>query len=397
MSRPRRFLPAVSALAVVAFALAASPASAQMPFAPFGARQVALGGASVGLGDDPAAFVDNPALLMPTDKAGAAVYGQVATSGNDFVPLLSGVTGFDPAALASPDSPDAAAVRANLFALSAPGTSVLGDRRSAIVSVVRGWGISVGKTEWSAAVARPDLVHVESGNDPATSFAHNDSVVAFRSLSVQEYAVSRAIPLFDGHFVIGVTGRYARGTTGIKEESAFVTDIGRLSSFVRRGTSGIERTKSRWSYDVGAVLNIGVLRLGGVYKGVNRPQYFFNDDVAPEEDRGTPVVVGQQGRVGASVKIQALRMRIAADLDLTKNETLAEGTLSRNAGGGVEFAFGAVDLRGGVMVNLEDPDKPYTYTFGLGFGSARSRLDVAAVYRSDDGAYGGVLTTRVGF
>lgn len=397
MSRPHRFFLAASALAAVASVFAAGPAPAQMPFAPFGARQVALGGASVGLGDDPAAFVDNPALLTPTAKAGAAVYGQVANSSNEFVPLLTGVTGFDPVALSSPGSPDAAAVRANLFALSEPGTSVLGDGRSAIVSVVGGWGIFIGTTEWSAAVARPDLVRVESGSDPATSFAYNDSVVAFRALSVQEYAVSRAIPLFDGHFVIGVTGRYARGTTGIKEESAFVTDIGRLSSFVRRGTTGIERTKSRWSYDVGAVINIGVLRLGGVYKGVNRPQYLFNDDVAPEEDRGTAVVVGQQGRVGASVVIQALRMRIAADLDLTKNETLAEGTLSRNAGGGVEFAFGAVDLRGGVMVNLEDPDKPYTYTFGLGIGSAKARLDAAAVYRSDDGAYGGVLTTRVGF
>lgn len=395
MSRPRA---AVLPIAVASVLLAgAPPAAAQMPFAPFGARQVALGGASVGLGDDPAAFVDNPALLAPGAKGGAAAYGQVATSGNGFVPLLEGVTGRDPVALAQPGSPDAEAVRASLLGLSAPGTSVLGDGRSAITTVVGGWGVLVGRTEWSAAVARPDLVHVQPGTDPATSFAFNDSVVAFRALSVQEYAVSRAFPVFGDHFVIGVTGRYTRGTTGIKEESAFVTDIGKLSSFARRGTSGIERTKSRWSYDVGAVVNIGVLRLGGVYKGVNRPQYPFNDDVAPPEDRGTSVVTGQQGRVGASVLIRGLRMRIAADLDLTTNETLATGTLSRNAGGGVEFAFGAVDLRGGAMVNLESPDEEWTYTFGLGFGSAKARLDAAAVYRSADGAYGGVLTTRFGF
>lgn len=397
MNRSRRFPPAPVVLAAAAFLFAAGPAAAQMPFAPFGARQVAMGGASVGLGDDPASFVDNPALLTPTFKSGAAAYGEVATSSGGFVPLLDGVTGYDPVELAGPGSSDAAAVRANLLALSAPGTSVLGDGRSAIVSAINGWGIYLGSTQWTAAVARPDLVHVEAGIDPATSFAYNDSVVAFRALKVQDYAVSRAIPFFDGAFVIGVTGRYSRGTTGIKEESAFTTDIGKLSSFVRRGASGIERTKTRFSYDVGAVINIGILRLGGVMKGVNRPQFPFNDDVAPLADRGTSVVVGQQTRVGASVRIQGLRMRIAGDLDLSTNETLAAGQLSRNAGGGVEFTFGSFDLRGGVTVNLEAPDKPYVYSCGLGVGSAKARLDMSATYRSDDGAYGAVLTTRVGF
>ncbi len=384
-------------LTAVASVVAMNPASAQMPFAPFGARQVALGGASVGLGDDPAAFVDNPALLTPSGKGGAVAYGEFAVASGEFVPKLSGVTGYDPVALASPGSPDTDAVRASLFALSEPGTSVLGDGRSAIATAINGWGVFVGSTVWTAAVARPDLVHVATGTNPATSFAYNDSVVAFRALTLQEYSVSRAIPLVDGHLVIGVTGRYIRGTTGIKEEDAFTTDIGKLSTFVRRGASGIERTKARFSYDVGAVVNIGALRLGGVFKGVNRPQFPFNDDVAPTVDRGTSVVMGQQSRIGASFHIQSLRMRIAADYDLSKNETLAEGQLSRNAGGGLEFSFGAIDLRGGVTVNLEAPDKPYVYTFGIGLGNPKAKLDVAAVYRSNDGAYGGILTTRIGF
>lgn len=397
MNRSRQILLTTVVLAAAAFLFAAAPAAAQMPFAPFGARQVALGGASVGLGDDPASFVDNPALLTPAGRGGAAAYGELATASNEFVPKLAGVTGNDPVELASFDSLDAASVRANLFALSEPGTSVLGDSRSAIATAINGWGIFVGSTAWTAAVARPDLVHVESGIDPATSFAFNDSVVAFRALSLQEYAVSRSIPFFNGGFVIGVTGRYIRGTTGIKEESTFTTDISRLSTFVRRGTSGIERSKSRFAYDVGAVINIGALRLGGVMKGVNRPQFQFNDDVAPTLDRGTSVVVGQQTRVGASFNIQSLRMRIAADYDLSKNETLAEGQLSRNAGGGLEFAFGSFDVRGGVTVNLEAPDKPYVYSFGVGFGNPKAKLDLAGIYRSNDGAYGGVLTTRVGF
>lgn len=367
-----------------------------MPFAPFGARQVALGGAGVGLGGDPAGFVDNPALLSAGRYGGAASYGQVAVSSNGFVPLLEGVTGRDPAELARPGNPDAATVRANLAALSVTGTSVLGDGQSAVATSLKGWGIFVGSVVYSAAIARTDLVHVESGYDPGTSFAANDSVVAFRALSLQDYAVSRAMPFFDGALVLGVTGHFTRGTTGIKEESAFVTDVGKLTTFVRRGTTGLERTRSRWSWDAGAVLNIGILQLGGVMKGINRPQFPF-DDEAPPEDRGTTAVLGRQTRVGASIRIPGLKMRIAADLDLEKNETLAEGQLSRVAGGGIELPLGKLDLRGGASVNLEAPDRPWVYSFGIGFGSAKARLDAAGTYRDQDRAYGAVLTSRFGF
>lgn len=390
-------IPVLAPLALaVALLVATAPAAAQMPFAPFGARQVALGGAGVALGGDPAGFVSNPALLLPSAYGGVASYGQVAASSNGFVPLLEGVTGRDPAELARPGNPDADAVRANLAALSVPGTSVLGDGQSAIATSLKGWGVFVGSVVYSAAVTRADLVHVASGYDPATSFARNDSVVAFRALSLQDYALSRSVPLLDGHLVVGVTGHFTRGTTGVKEESAFVTDVGKLSTFVRRGTTGIERTRSRWSWDAGAVLHLGFLRLGAVMKGVNRPQYPFADG-APPEDAGTTAVFGRQTRVGAAVEIPGSKIRIAADLDLEKNETLAEGQRSRVLGGGVELPLGKIALRGGASVNLEAPDRPYVYTFGLGLGSDRARLDAAGTYRSQDRAYGGVLTTRFGF
>ena len=50
-----------AAVACAAALLFAGSAPAQMPFASFGGRSVALGGASVGLGPDVAAAIDNPA------------------------------------------------------------------------------------------------------------------------------------------------------------------------------------------------------------------------------------------------------------------------------------------------------------------------------------------------
>jgi len=96
------------------FALApARAAFCQMPFAVFGARQAALGGAAVALGDDPAGFMNNPALLNPAGTSYAGSLGVLATSGADFYPLVKGVAGNDPAELATPGSPNAGAVRAN--------------------------------------------------------------------------------------------------------------------------------------------------------------------------------------------------------------------------------------------------------------------------------------------
>ncbi len=285
----------------------------QMPFSPFAARQEALGGASVAVGDDPSAFADNPALLNAAGKSAAISLGYSAVGSGDFVPLLKRVTGNDLAELARPGSPASAGVRTNLNALAAPGTALLGDGRYGIIGTLSGWGISVLSTSWSAASLRADLVHTSQGGDPQSSFLFNDSRVAFRALSLDDYAVTRVLSLTDG-VLVGVTGHFMRGTTGIKEESAFLTEVSRLDTFVRRGTSGgIERTRSRFSYDVGASVRIGVLQLGGVMKGVNRPQFPFDDESAPASERGKTVTVGRQTRVGLSGKIPGINLLVAAD------------------------------------------------------------------------------------
>jgi hypothetical protein len=380
------------------FALApARAAFCQMPFAVFGARQAALGGAAVALGDDPAGFMNNPALLNPAGTSYAGSLGVLATSGADFYPLVKGVAGNDPAELATPGSPNAGAVRANLAALAAPGVGALAEHHSGLVSVTNGWGVAVSYSGWNGAFARPDLVHVQSGTDPATSFAANTSVAAFRALSVEDYAISRAIPLIQGNLMLGVTGHYLRGTAGIKEEDLFTTGTGRLDDFVRRGSSGgIDRTRSRFSWDAGLLVTIGVLRIGAVMNGINRPQFPYDDQTTPAGERGRTVTIGQQTRAGASVKIPGTGLTVAADLDLRANETLVDGLSSRVAGGGLEWLISSFALRGGLSIDLEAPDRPKVLSGGLGWQSGTFRADVSATYRSNDGALGGVATVRVG-
>ncbi len=397
MRLARRPAPLLAFIASVIVLVPSRPSSAQQPFSIFGARQVALGGASVALGDDPAGFVNNPALTDPTVPSYALSYGVVAAAAGDFVPMLKGVSGNDPAELASPNSPNAAGVRASLASLAAPGVGALGDRQLGLATTLNGWGVAVTRSVWSASFARPDLVHVQAGTDPGNSFLYNDSRVAFRALSLEDYAVSRSLSFLGNALIVGVTGHYLRGTAGIKEESAFTTDVGRLDSFVGRGSDGgIDRTRSRFSWDAGALVTIGVVRIGGVVKGINRPQFPFDDQSAPAEDKGKAAVLGRQTRVGASVRIPGTGLTIAADLDLSKNGTLIDTLNSRTVGGGVEWLFGALGLRGGVSVNLEAPDRPTVGSAGIAWSSGKVRLDVSAVYRSNDGAIGGVASARIG-
>lgn len=393
----RRPAPFLAFVATVVALVPSRPSSAQQPFAVFGARQVALGGASVALGDDPAGFVNNPALTDPIVSSYVLSYGVVANAAGDFVPLLKGVSGNDPVELASPSSPNASGVRASLGALAAPGVGALGDRQVGIATTVDGWGVAVSRSGWSASFARPDLVHVQAGTDPATSFQVNDSRVAFRALTLEDYAVTRSFSFFGNALAIGVAGHFLRGTVGIKEESAFTTDVGRLDNFVRRGSDGgIDRTRSRFSWDAGVLVTIGVVRIGGVIKGINQPEFPFDDQSASAEDRGKSAALGRQTRVGASVRIPGTRLTIAADLDLSKNGTLIDTLDSRIVGGGVEWLFGALGLRGGVSVNLAAPDRPTVASAGVAWSSGKVRLDVSAVYRSNDGAIGGVASARIG-
>ena len=377
--------------------LSAGAAPAQMPYAPFGARQIALGGAAVALGNDPAGFVNNPALLLPDLATSAISLGVVSTSAGDFYPLVKGVSGNDPVELAKPGSVNADAVRSNLNALAAPGVGALGQRPMGIAAALNGWGITVVSWESTGAFVKPDLVHVQPGLDPSTSFAANGSLAAFRALTLEDYAVSRAFPFLDGGLVLGLTGHYLRGTTGIKEEDLFTTGTPRLDSYVRRGAGGgVDRTRSRFSWDAGLLVNLGVFKIGAVMNGINRPQFPYDEEGAPLPERDRTVTVGRQTRAGFSLALARGALTVAGDLDLEKNETLVDGLASRVAGGGLEWLIGAFAVRGGLSVDLEAPGRPAVYSSGLGYRTGKFRIDVSGTYRSNDGAVGGVLTARTG-
>ncbi len=387
-----RALRAAATTLVFSLSFPASNVHAQQAFAPFGARSISLGGATIALHDEPASALDNPATAATTTGSAASLGGVVVEAG-DFVEPLRALRGTNLNALAGGSNPGAlAAVRANLVKLSQPSTGLLGDGRLGVMYARSGWIYSATTTVWSGVVGRPDLVRTQTGDAPATSIRFNDSRAAFRALTVQDIAIGRGMSLVMGRVAVGATVHVLRGTTSSKEESVFTTESDSIVSLARRGTTGVERTRTRFAYDVGALVALGPVRFGGTYRIVNGSEFPFDAETAPLADRGRGARFGSQGRIGASVKLPGLGLLVAADLDLTKNETMVPGLKSRTVGGGVELSFGPLVARGGLNVNLESPGKEKVLSAGVGVSVGLVKADAAAVYRPGDSAVGAILS-----
>jgi hypothetical protein len=372
-------------LIVVSHSLPSSKAQAQLPIVPFGARSVALGGAGVALSSGAGAVLDNPAAIG-TGRLGVWVSaGGLAVENGDVLDPLRVVTGNDPFALAA-GAANAGDVRNALKTLADPGNGLTGQGLAALAVSYQGWGISLGEVAFAGAFVRADLVHVAAGLDPATSFSRNTSFVAFRGLEIQQAGLSRSLSFFGDRLFVGGSVSALRGTAHMKDESVFTTEVDGLSSLVRRGITGTEQTATKVSFDAGVLVAIGVLRVGGVAKGLNEPTF----DVG-----GRQLSVGRQVRVGASVHVPLTGLVVAADYDLTKSETLVDGLQRRMVGGGIEWTLALLAVRAGLSVDLESPGKTRLFSAGVGFGLGPIHVDAAGVYKPNESAIGASLSARV--
>ena len=207
-------LPRNSALAVCAAALLLSgAANAQMPFTPFGGRSVALGGASMGLGPDVAAGIDNPAAVPDRNFAFTVSAGLLTRESGDFLAPLRLISGNNPIALASGLQPQSYAdVVQALHTLSDPENGFGGNGSVGLAIAHGGWELSFTDWGYSGLSARVDLAHTALGTNPATSIAFNDSAAAFRGLELKDLALSRSMSFFLGRLTVGATR--GNGVTG---------------------------------------------------------------------------------------------------------------------------------------------------------------------------------------
>jgi hypothetical protein len=178
-------------------------------------------------------------------------------------------------------------------------------------------------------------------------------------------AYGHKFELSGGNLMIGGAVKYMQALTYI--------DQMRLDDFEDSDSNTNDKTSSSFGVDLGLAYEPSLLpdlTLGFVAKNVNTPSFSFVN--------GTEAEMKPMLRAGVAYNIADV-LEIAADMDLSKNETLISGLKSQMIGGGVSFhPVSWFALRGGAMKNLDANDQAdLIYTAGIGFGLKWLQLDLS--------------------
>ncbi|HBE87778.1 MAG TPA: hypothetical protein DDW67_01360 [Elusimicrobia bacterium] len=153
----------------------------------------------------------------------------------------------------------------------------------------------------------------------------------------------------------------------------------------------LEDAKSSWApaADLGLLWNVNAKypgvpfrpRIGIVGRNLNSPKFDRPDTV------GGTYTLDRQVRLGLAFNPLNF-WTLAADVDLTKNDTAVDGFKSRQLALGTEInvfnrkAFN-IPLRAGIMKNIAESDSELAYTLGTGLNLLFMHLDVSGVISSE--------------
>lgn len=148
---------------------------------------------------------------------------------------------------------------------------------------------------------------------------------------------------------------------------------------------------TRGDLDLGAMANLGMLRLGVAVKNVRKPEFSEGD---------TQLELPRQARAGASVRVGALeRIQLvgAVDADLTTTKTAVGDERHLAAGAEAWLANRAVGVRAGVGVNTIGPERR-SGSVGLSVGLRGGfYLDGQLTRGADEARNGWGVSLRVTF
>lgn len=227
-------------------------------------------------------------------------------------------------------------------------------------------------------------LNITSPADP-NSIANNDSEVRVLALALAE------VPLAYGHRFETGFGRVDVG--GAVKFIKAVTYDGTVSVTDTDGDDLRDELETYDNEDGGFGVDLGVLyhvpqwplRVGLLARNINSPSFATWD--------GGSIKEKMQLRAGAEVALVEDWLVVAADCDVTENDTLLPGYKSRMAGIGIAMegypGIFAGSLRLGLMKNLAESDSSVVYTAGLGFGLKWFNVTLSGAVSSDETTYDG--------
>jgi len=211
------------------------------------------------------------------------------------------------------------------------------------------------------------LANTAAGAGGGGSFSNNQSRLLFKGIAIGEIPLTYGRAITED-FAIGGNIKYMKARVYDISVPIFDTEFGdaldsATDTYVEKQNFGI---------DLGLLYRFGDdLRMGLVGRNLNSPKF----DVFKEKP---------QVRAGFAYKPLSF-VTLAADIDLTKNETTVGSDFgSRNLGGGVELnLLRIIQLRGGAYKNLAEDDIGLVYTAGIGLNLWLINLDIGASMASE--------------
>jgi F plasmid transfer operon, TraF, protein len=385
------------------FIMVADPMFAQFPWA--GARATGMGGAEVAAVDDATAAWANPAALSSLKGWNFQVFGGgVAQNRNNLVGTLTRLGNLPFGEIVAGDRPDLVPVLIGDIAnLARPGTSVVFSGTAGLVASYEGFALSIGDVPYAGIYPQFDLVHVVPGGGPDNGLAHNTTGLSLAGLSAREVRLAYGHSFLGGVLEVGGAARFVSGVTYFGTCGAFggSCDGQDLSQIIHDAFEENARTTNKFTFDVGARVNFGIVKFGVVGTALNQPEFAVAD--VP----GSPgsVALPRQLRGGVAVDVLSF-LTLAADGDFIKSDTLAPGTQSQQMSLGAELKIPLFAFRVGASRDFASATPTWAYSAGLGFGIPIVSVDVAVVWGPTGGfnysnpnreALGGSAGVRVHF
>ncbi len=399
-------------------ALCITSASA-MQFQTLGYKSVAMGGAGVASSSGSVATYNNPALLAKSEydveiSLGAGVSYQDHGAGasmqalddSGFLDTMDRISN-DYTTLTPADQTNL--VNGKNIILAMDGNAAQVAPQAYFATQIGSFGIGVFGSSDVVATAVVDQAYsrliFENSVTPGTYYELNDNgtqsvsdSTAYNASSL-EYAVKNnrtyvqalgialgEVPIAYGHklelsggnLMIGGALKYMQAVTYTEKLSIDNTDSSSTSSTKQ------DKTSTSFGVDLGLAYEPSFatdLTLAMVAKDLNTPEFIFAD--------GSTVKVKPMLRAGVAYNIFE-SLEVAADVDLTKNETFVSGVESQMVGGGLNWHPASwFAIRGGAMKNLDANDKAdLIYTAGIGFGLKWFQLDLSGQMSSKTSTVG---------
>jgi hypothetical protein len=214
------------------------------------------------------------------------------------------------------------------------------------------------------------------GGGTGGTIDQNESKLIFRGLAVAEVPLTYGRKITDD-FAVGGNIKYMKARVYNTEVPVFNTDFG---DALNTATDTYAES-SNFGIDLGALYRFGdKLRFGVVARNINSPSF----DMVPLTPGGEDSIK-EEPQVRAGVAYRPFSSLIlAADIDLTENETTVSGTsTSRIISAGIEGnLFNFLQLRGGIYKNIANEDIGPVYTAGLGINLWAVNIDFGAAMSS---------------